>query len=401
MNKRRDHKGRVLYTGETQDKNGQYVYRYTDNLGKRHALRSWRLTESDKIPYGKKRKPSLREMEAEVEKMLQCGVTQSTMTVSELVDAYVKMRVNVSNSTKKSYKTVQGLLQQKPFGKMCISDVHFSDAKMFLVKLQTNDHKKYSTIHSVRDVLNPAFQMAFEDEMIRYNPFSFKLGKLLVNDATRREALSEEDERQFLTFVHDDPYFNKYYDAIFVLLNTGLRISEFCGLTVDDINFEKKTLSITKQLQKNKGGEYLITKTKTYAGRRVLPFTNEVGECLARMVKNRPTLRVEPIICGATRFLYYNRNGMPLVSTNWGRYFEQMVQKHNATSNYQLPNITPHICRHTYCTNMAKRGISLKTLQYLMGHSSASVTMNVYTHLGLEAAEEELNALELKKVMSK
>ena len=57
-----------------------------------------------------------------------------------------------------------------------------------------------------------------------------------------------------------------------------------------------------------------------------------------------------------------------------------------------VPYLTrPHVCRHTYCSNMAKSGMNPKTLQYLMGHSDISVTMNVYTHIGFDDAEEELN----------
>lgn len=59
-----------------------------------------------------------------------------------------------------------------------------------------------------------------------------------------------------------------------------------------------------------------------------------------------------------------------------------------------MPNITPHICRHTYYSNMAKSGMNPKTLQYLMGHSDIGVTLNTYTHLGLEDAEDELKRLE-------
>ena len=55
-----------------------------------------------------------------------------------------------------------------------------------------------------------------------------------------------------------------------------------------------------------------------------------------------------------------------------------------------MPNITPHVCRHTYCSNQARAGMNPKTLQYLMGHSDISVTMNVYTHLGLEDAAAEM-----------
>lgn len=57
-------------------------------------------------------------------------------------------------------------------------------------------------------------------------------------------------------------------------------------------------------------------------------------------------------------------------------------------------NITPRVCRHTYCSNMARSGMNPKTLQYLMGHSEIGVTMNTYTHLGLEDATDELRRVE-------
>lgn len=60
-----------------------------------------------------------------------------------------------------------------------------------------------------------------------------------------------------------------------------------------------------------------------------------------------------------------------------------------------MPNITPHVCRHTYCSNMARSGMNPKTLQYLMGHSDIGVTMNTYTHLGLDDAQNEMVRLQL------
>lgn len=60
-----------------------------------------------------------------------------------------------------------------------------------------------------------------------------------------------------------------------------------------------------------------------------------------------------------------------------------------------MPAITPHVCRHTYCSNQAKAGMSPKTLQYLMGHSDIGVTLNTYTHLGLEDAAEEMKRMEI------
>jgi site-specific recombinase XerD len=55
-----------------------------------------------------------------------------------------------------------------------------------------------------------------------------------------------------------------------------------------------------------------------------------------------------------------------------------------------MPKVTPHVARHTFCSNMAKSGMNPKSLQYIMGHSEIGVTLNTYTHLGYEDAEEEM-----------
>lgn len=84
---------------------------------------------------------------------------------------------------------------------------------------------------------------------------------------------------------------------------------------------------------------------------------------------------------------------MPMVALHWEKYFKHICQKYNKIYRLQMPKVTPHVCRHTYCSNMAKSGMNPKVLQYLMGHSDIAVTMNTYTHLGLTAAKEEMDRL--------
>ena len=71
------------------------------------------------------------------------------------------------------------------------------------------------------------------------------------------------------------------------------------------------------------------------------------------------------------------------------------AQVRENTYKVQMPVITPHVCRHTYCTNMAKSGMNPKALQYLMGHSDISVTLNTYTHVNLEDAREEVARIQV------
>lgn len=253
----------------------------------------------------------------------------------------------------------------------------------------------YSSIHSIRGVLRPAFQTAVDDDLLLRNPFEFQLATVVVNDSVTKEAVTQEQERKFLKFIKEDSHYNKYYDGMFLLFKTGLRVSEFCGLTIHDIDFENNMLHITHQLQRKRDMQYSIEETKTTSGTRDIPMTEEVRECLERIVANRKHPKVEPIIDGYTGFLFYDKNNRPMVALHWEKYFHYAIGRYNRTYRLQLPKITPHICRHTYCSNMARAGMNPKTLQYLMGHSDIGVTMNTYTHLGATDARAELERLHL------
>ena len=186
----------------------------------------------------------------------------------------------------------------------------------------------------------------------------------------------------------------KYYEVVYILFHTGMRISEFCGLTLKDIDLENRTVNIDHQLQRTSDMRYIIETTKTDAGTRVLPITEDVAQMFQAIIEDRNAPKVEKSIDGYSGFLFYDDNGMPLVAMHWQHRFNHMVGRYNDIYRVQMPNITPHVCRHTYCSNMAKSGMNPKTLQYLMGHSDISVTMNVYTHIGFDDAEEELKRME-------
>ncbi len=167
--------------------------------------------------------------------------------------------------------------------------------------------------------------------------------------------------------------------------------------TLRDIDFNKKTINIDHQLQYTGGKGAYIEATKTNAGARVLPMTDEVYEAFKRIVSGRKKPKIEQMIDGYTGFLFLNTQGKPAKAYFVEKKFHHAVEKYNKIYKEELPKITPHVARHTYCTNMAKRGIAVKTLQYLMGHSDIGITMNVYTHLKLEDAKDEVRRLEVEE----
>lgn len=391
---RRDSKHRVLRAGESMRADGKYQFKY-HIAGKPHFVYSWKLEPTDKLPAGKKPCLSLRELEKQIGYDLesQLDPMKRNITVNELVERYLSTKTGAKHSTVANYNFVKNILKKEEFSETKIANIKTSDAKLFLIKMQ-NDGKGYSTVKSLRGVLRPAFQMAVDDDILNKNPFEFQLAGVVVNDSHTRTAITREQMRQFLKFVHDDNCYCKYYEVVYILFHTGMRISEFCGLTLRDIDLKKRIVNIDHQLQRTSDMRYVIESTKTNAGTRKLPITEEVAKCFQAIIEDREPQQREKMIDGYAGFLFYDKNNNPLVAMHWEHRFNHMVQRYNDIYRIQIPNITPHVCRHTYCSNMAKSGMNPKTLQYLMGHSDIGVTLNTYTHLGLEDAEDELKRME-------
>ena len=174
-----------------------------------------------------------------------------------------------------------------------------------------------------------------------------------------------------------------------------MRISEFVGLTYKDIDMDKEEISINHQLMRIVSTGYYIESTKTSSGTRILPMTDEVKECFYRVLERRRNRKKkkEVLINGYGGFLFLDKDGNPETALHWQHHFKWSVAKFNRTHPGRNLKISPHICRHTYCSNMAKTGINPKILQYLMGHSDISVTLNTYTHVKLEDAKKELKKI--------
>lgn len=395
--KRKDTKGRVLKNGEYQEVNGRYVFKYYVD-GKRYVIRSWKLVRSDKVPDGKRDGLCLRDMEKNIQFKLNEYVKfeGANLTVSELVEKYDQQKLGIRKNTMVGHTTVRRYLEKDPFGKKKIETVRIIDAKQFMIQLK-EEGKSYSTLCSYRGVIRPAFRMAVDDELISRNPFDFPISDIMMNNAVKRDALTNDEQKRFLKFVKEDSHFSKFYEGFYILIYTGMRISEFCGLTYKDVDFKRMTIAISKQLQYHGANNYWIEKCKTNSGLRTIPIPKndiELMRCFKTLCSQARMRKNQPEVDGVKGFLYLSEAGKPLVAFQWAKKFEYAVLHHNRIYKKELPKITPHICRHTYCSNMIKAGVNPKVVQYLMGHSSSEITLNIYTHIHLEDVIEELEGVE-------
>lgn len=379
MERRKDSKGRVLKKGESERKDGRYQYRYNDAFGTRKTVYANDLNE-------------LRELEKRIEKDIGDGIDYSKgqMTVYELVERYLSLKQGVRYNTRIGYNFVSNILRKEPFSRLKVSNVKMSDVQKWIIKMY-NDGKGYSTLASICGVVKPAFQMACNEDAIRKNPFDFKITDVVPNNSKKREALTEDEQIEWLSFIKNDKTYCKYYDEFVVLLNTGIRVSEFCGLTSKDLDFNDRKINVDHQLVRERNGKYYVEKTKTQAGCRFIPMTNEVFQSLKRIIENRPKLKIEPFVDGYTGFILVDKNGNPKIALHIENEIRWSLEKYKKLFPNKPPIIvTPHVLRHTFCTNMINAGMEAKKLQYLMGHSDVSTTLNIYTHMEYEKASEQM-----------
>jgi integrase len=391
--KRRDKKNRVLHNGESQQKDGRYRFTYYVN-NQQKCIYSWKLVETDLLPKGKRECVSLRTQEEAIREEIENG---SFFKEKYTLEEYIEKSITISEvrlASNTIYIKRSQLKNVKKYGisKKEISTITMSDVKYFIVCLYKNG-LKYGTIKQYKSMLYSTFREAMEEDLINKNPADFNLSKVIPNNTVKKTALTEKQIAQYLNYIQNSNFSN-YYDEINLLFNTGLRISEFCGLTFKDIDLENRLLKVDHQLVYNQlSSSCSISKPKTKNGNRTIPLNDEAYRSVYNIMhRKRPT--IEPIIDGHGKFLSLNQYGEVCNSQVWERRFKIIWDNFKKTAPTNFPKVTAHICRHTYCSVLASKNINPKVLQYLMGHSSVDITLDVYTHTQLDNVITELERVD-------
>jgi len=391
--KRRDNKGRILNTGESQRKDGRYAYKYVDTYGKPQFVYAWKLVATDKTPNGKRNDMSLREKEKEIKKDFDDGIDtiNNKMTVCQLYEKQISHRGNVKQNTKQGRKYFMKILERDKLGARSIDSVKLSDAKEWAIRMSEAGYS-YLTINAYKRSLNASFHTAIRDDYIRKSPFDFALNTVLANNTKPKVALTKEQEDNLLALMANDDVYQKYRDEILILLRTGIRISELCGLTLTDLDFENKLINIDHQLLRNTEIGYYVTSPKTKSGVRQIPMCEEVYQVLKQIARKRTGTNIFKVD-GYSDFLFLTAKDEPKISAHYHTMLKNFVNKYKKRTTEPLPKITPHVFRHTFCTNFANAGMNPKALQYIMGHSNVGMTLNYYSHATATSAKAEMDKL--------
>lgn len=378
MERRKDKKGKVLRTGESQRSDGRYCYRYKALDGTRKYIYDMDLS-------------SLREKERQINRDIEDKIYNNNISMNDCFDRYMSAKTDLRDGTRHKYNLEYNRWVRKTwFGNKEISKIKKSDVLLFYK--EKSGTLSNGTIRCIHKYVHPALEMAVEDDLIRKNPSNNCIKDYL--DSKTREAMTKEQTLNFLEYAEKYPYGKNYLLAVKIMLGTGLRVGEVTGITWDDVDFRNKTININKQFTLIAGGgkhEYHISKPKTSSGSRKIPMSGDVFNMMHSHKKETyfQSLKYGTNVDGYTGFVFHTRTGLPILSSRINDYLSRIVKDYNQNNKEKLPKISCHTMRHTFCTRMAELGINPKSLQYIMGHSSYKTTADVYiTETSGHVAEE-------------
>lgn len=382
--RRKDKSGKVLRKGESQRKDGTYMYRWSNNDGERECVYARTLNE-------------LRELEEGINKDMVLGVCSKAHTLNEQIERYLRTKVNLANSTKENYKYYfNHVVKESRIGKTKVNDIRKSDILLFYNSL-IEQGLSIGTVKIIHKIIHPALQPACDDDVIPKNPAD-GCTKDYIDNPEKKFALTFEEEKEFLTRITMRPRMKRYYPMYAIILKTGLRISEAIGLTWDDIFMDNREININHQIQYrllNGTTQLYATDTKTSAGRRTIPMTDEVYQLFIEQKKVWMSTKKDPDfeVDGYKNFVFVSHMTGKCMNHNSVRRMMRTIVDMNKEREVQLPDISPHILRHTACCRYAESGCDIKVLQYLMGQTDIKTTMRVYNHVDMERVKRELNRL--------
>lgn len=383
-------------------KSKRYEYHYKDVCGKDRVISSYRLEATDQLPKGKRGGKSLREREAELNAQLEnnIDIDGAKLTLLEVVDRYLENLYNrkeLSPNTKIGYNVTVNSLKEYRLGHMEIGKIKPEHCEDWLVDMK----KKYrgSSIQSQISLIKRTFEYAMDYDYIMKNPFR----RITTDrsDSKPMEALTLKDMNRFLTFCSTDVHSKHCYDMLYILFWTGLRVSELCGLTLNDIDMEKQMIRVEKQLL-CLNHKHIVRKPKTSNGIRYIPMTDGVYASFENVLKKRYLKGdIEPV-CYDERGNAYEgfvflatRSRKTIVRAHVEEYLQNCIKRFNAeNTDAPIRKFEPHICRHTFATNM--QTLTPKTLQYILGHGDISTTMNNY----VDAKPGEQQLIEINALAS-
>lgn len=359
----KDLKGKELGVGISQQSDKLYVARFTDKFGIRKTKRFKKLQEC-------------RQWIADASYISKHSDIENASDI--LVDTWYEYWIGIKKQTvrpntvrnysERYERNIKGII-----GKKLLSEVKPIHCQKIFSDMAEQGYKN-TTIYQTRITLYNMLEFAKENDVILSNPCKKSVKSDMGKPSEKKVALTIDEQRKFLMAAAGQSYENQYK----FMFQTGLRTGELVGLKWDDIDFGKRTVTISRTMEyRYKVGEWRVGPPKSKSGYRTIPLTDEAIRILKDQKEKNSKIKVINIEWRDQVFL--SRKGEPVKNSTYDTALFKICDK------AEIRKFCMHILRHTFATRCIEAGMIPKTLQKILGHSNIGITMDLY----VDATEEE------------
>jgi len=325
----------------------------------------------------------LEEKAAKVREEVEKGIVvdDGRLTVQKWAERWMELyKANVEHNTKEMYKAALNCHVYPTLGNYRLRELKPHHVQELINNLLSEG--KVRTAEIIHLTLNQLLKQAVKNEYIYKNVMeSIELPKKTKSE---KRALSEKE----IEYVRSADLPIKEKTFVILLLTTGLRRGEALALSHNDVDMKNRTILVNKTVIVKSNKMEVKDSPKSSAGNRVVPIIDELYQCLIAYLPNLTNLNLFPTA----------KNEL-MTNTAYRRMWEKIINAINVAAGGVIGklrvdkianDITPHMFRHTYATLLYNAGVDVKTAQYLLGHNSLQMTLDIYTHLEDKKKEDEI-----------
>ena len=311
-------------------------------------------------------------------------IEHNGIPLCEILKQTLRLKLDINQVSKAQYarvlKTIEAL-EKTSFGKKNIGDIRSDEIQEYLNSLK--DRLSNSMIEKAYQQINQGFRIAMNKGYIMQNPMINVIKPRSSKEDRIVRALTVEEQQKFTDWLINKPV-NKYkYRNVFLIqMYMGLRVGEALALSTHDIDLKNKKINIHRTLTTDERGNFIMgNKTKTYAGKRILPIPDILYPYIIEQMQiaNSQENNDEKLLFKSKNSKYVRR---PNVNTELRRILKK---------EFGITDISTHSLRHTFGTRCIESGMAPVVVQRLMGHKDIGVTLNTYTSVFDKFREKEID----------
>lgn len=310
-------------------------------------------------------------------------IEHNGIPVCELMKTTLKLKYDTNQITSTQYARVLRTIEKIetiPIGHKNIDEITTEELQAYMNSIK---HLSNSSISKIYQQFNQVFKIAINKGYIMKNPMINVIKTRSLKEDKIVRAFTFDEQQRFTDWLLNKKVSEcKYKNVFLIQMFMGLRVGETLALTTHDIDLHNKKMRIHRTLTTDENNAVIMgNKTKTYAGKRILPIPNYIYPHIVEQMRIAEQQENNP-----EKLLFKPNNAKYTRRTNVNSELQRILKKY-----FNITDISTHSLRHSYGTRCIESGMAPVVVQRLMGHNSVQVTLDTYTSVYDKFKESELD----------